>query len=439
MEIIKTQKDSKKLLHDGYAYLLEKEKCDRTYWKCDKRGICKGRAIVYEEKINITQNHSHPPDQKENEAKKIISDIKIMSSSTSSSTSNIINECISKSNIDICTKLPKQDSLKQTVRRTRASILRAEDYNKTIKGEKFLMLEKEDIMIYSTETNFNTLRKYKRWFCDGTFDSAPTGKQLYTIHSLVGINKTLPLVYCITNNRNEETYSIIFNFIKNKEIVPISITIDFERAAINEIKNVFPEAKIYGCFFHFGQCLWRKLQGLGLQNWYKNENNQHIIKKFQALAFLPPDTVHDVFNQLINSINDETDEILSDFLQYFETTWLGIVQRGRRRRPTFDIDLWNVFERMERNLPRTNNSVEGWHNAFHMRLQICHPTLQKLLQKIRLEQAATELSIRQIETGQELDRKTKKYDDLNKRLKRIFDSFENVNSLEYIDRIACNL
>ena len=38
--------------------------------------------------------------------------------------------------------------------------------------------------------------------------------------------------------------------------------------------------------------------------------------------------------------------------------------RGRRRRPCFPQELWNVCERVVEDLPRTNNSLEGWHRAF---------------------------------------------------------------------------
>ena len=84
------------------------------------------------------------------------------------------------------------------------------------------------------------------------------------------------------------------------------------------------------------------------------------IKKFQALAFVPSDRVIDAFEELVTSSNPETDELLVDFLVYFETPWIGVVQRGRRHRSLFDIDLWNVHDRVEI-LPR--NSIEGWHHA----------------------------------------------------------------------------
>ena len=45
----------------------------------------------------------------------------------------------------------------------------------------------------------------------------------------------------------------------------IEIMIDFEIGAIEAFSEQFPSAKIIGCYFHFGQCLWRKFVELGLK------------------------------------------------------------------------------------------------------------------------------------------------------------------------------
>ena len=55
--------------------------------------------------------------------------------------------------------------------------------------------------------------------------------------------------------------------------------------------------------------------------------------------------------------------------------------------------MWNVYDRVMSNLPRSNNSVEGWHNAFATRVAIAHPTIKKLAEKIRSEQSKFEIDI----------------------------------------------
>jgi hypothetical protein len=45
-------------------------------------------------------------------------------------------------------------------------------------------------------------------------------------------------------------------------------------------------------FFHFGQCVYRKIQQLGLSEPYLAEDNFRVeAKLLPALAFLPPDDV----------------------------------------------------------------------------------------------------------------------------------------------------
>ena len=43
------------------------------------------------------------------------------------------------------------------------------------------------------------------------------------------------------------------------EFRPEFILIDFEYAAIQAFMFCFPRARVLGCWFHFGQCLFRKL------------------------------------------------------------------------------------------------------------------------------------------------------------------------------------
>ena len=78
-------------------------------------------------------------------------------------------------------------------------------------------------------------------------------------------------------------------------------------------------------YFHFGQCLWRKIQNLGLQAWYNDPANANLIKSIQALAFVPVPEVFESFRALLETIDDQTDDVLGDFLTYdnmtIQTSW----------------------------------------------------------------------------------------------------------------------
>lgn len=224
--------------------------------------------------------------------------------------------------------------------------------------------------------------------------SAPIGYQLYTIHVLLNETVTIPMVFCIAKDKTEVTYNKIFSTLKehNPLLNPASIMIDYERAALNALTQNFPNAEIQGCFFHFGQSIWRHIQAHGLQQRYQNDEEFAVIlKQFRALAFVPAIDVIPIYEELIESLSDELVDDLTDFLNYFERTWIGIEHHGRRRRPLFSIELWNVRERVEQALPRTNNSVEGWHRGFDIRINTTHPSVPKLINKILIEQSNSEI------------------------------------------------
>ena len=59
--------------------------------------------------------------------------------------------------------------------------------------EDFWMYESGAVVIFATKTSLELLSKKQTWFGDGTFDSAPLGKQIYTTHAIISGNKTFLL------------------------------------------------------------------------------------------------------------------------------------------------------------------------------------------------------------------------------------------------------
>ena len=80
-------------------------------------------------------------------------------------------------------------------------------------------------------------------------------------------------------------------------------------------------------------------------------------------------------------ITDEFDDDAEKLLDYFEATWIGAPKkRGTgRKKPEFPLELWNVYDRVCADLPRSNNSIEDWHHAFADRVAIAHPTITSWL------------------------------------------------------------
>ena len=72
------------------------------------------------------------------------------------------------------------------------------------------------------------------------------------------------------------------------QLHPEKIVTDFELGVIQAVELQFPMAKVQGCFYHYAQCIWRKVQNLGLQPAYKEYASFNVfVKKMNALSFCP--------------------------------------------------------------------------------------------------------------------------------------------------------
>ena len=87
---------------------------------------------------------------------------------------------------------------------------------------------------------------------------------------------------------------------------------------------------------------------------------------------MPVNNVERAFDVLVLNVPD--DDKVVEFVSYFERTFIGDSngRRRRRRPPLFSHEMWNKFEDVMRDLPRTNNAVEAWHNAFKKSLRGNH-------------------------------------------------------------------
>ena len=265
---------------------------------------------------------------------------------------------------------------------------------------------------------------------------SPNGyDQLYTIHGFIN-GEIFPVVYALLSSRTEEAYQhLLQEILTLKEgLNPDSIMVDFELAAIRAFQNTFPTATITGCMFHFGQCVWRKLQAEGFSERYRNEPDfALLVKRLLALAFVPPQDVIDLFEHLIEDPAYRDIEAICD---YMEDNFIGRLRRGRRGPPRFSLQLWSQFSRVIDNLPRSNNAIEGWHNAFNNVVGFAHPTTTKLARKLQQEQHSTQLLRRQLELGTTPGKKKKTYIRVNEALHTMVTDYNNRDPITYLGDIA---
>ena len=156
---------------------------------------------------------------------------------------------------------------------------------------------------------------------DGTFDTVIYG-QLFTTHTKnVGI--VIPCVYALLPNKTQAKYTLLFRELVNinGNLRPASILINYELAIKNAHDVVFPGVDVKGCFFHFTQNMWKKLQENGLQARYQQDPAFVIeVRMIAALAFVPGIDITQVFNDLSNNIGQDLDVIMD----YIEDNYIGV-------------------------------------------------------------------------------------------------------------------
>ena len=89
--------------------------------------------------------------------------------------------------------------------------------------------------------------------------------------------------YGLLPGKSRDIYHQFFMGVKEEamnngqHISPEEIMTDFELTLVQSLELEFPGARIHGCYFHFAQCLWRKVQRLGLVEEYKEDE---FIRRF---------------------------------------------------------------------------------------------------------------------------------------------------------------
>lgn len=260
----------------------------------------------------------------------------------------------------------------------------------------------------------------------------------------------VPLVYVLTTNKQQETYEEVFEVLKRLEPTrnPTDITVDFEMAVMNAIRKHFELAEIHGCYFHFGQNIWRKVQEVGLQSEYaKNADFALQIRLLIALAYVPPESVFESYEELIDTEFYAEDtvskhsEAIKALLAYFQNTYVYRVSRkGTQEKAMYEPSIWNVHSVTTAGSPRTNNQVEGWHNKIAKACGTTHKDIFKFLIGLRKEQCDTEHTISRVGAGNVPAARKPQYIASEKKILKIVNKFNNDvfdgNYLPFLTSIA---
>ena len=196
------------------------------------------------------------------------------------------------------------------------------------------------------------------------------------------------------------------------------------------VRAEWPHTVIKGCNFHLGQAVQRWIATNDRQQDYHQDAEFRLcIRSLLALAYIPPGDVPMAFSR----IEDVAPERALLVLDYFKRTYIGVTRpNGEPVHARFPVATWNHWDSLEEGSPRTNNSLEGYHHSFASLLDNPHPNIFALVDRIKAEQEATTAFILQLRAGAPNRRKRRKYVELDTRLRRLRDRYEDEDTLRYL-------
>lgn len=239
-------------------------------------------------------------------------------------------------------------------------------------------------VIFATAHQLQYLCNAVTWYVDGTFKIVKLPfTQMFSVHVFVkaGLCQIqIPVAFVMMSGRSSPDYVSVFKALL--ELVPQAkvqrIVLDFEKAVWSALygmmeRDEFPRVTIKGCFFHFTQAVFRRIQNLGMKTQYARDlGTKDICRRMMSLPLLPIECVPDIFRQLKKRCDDSGIESLQKFGEYMRKNWID---------GWFSPATWVCF--ME--LVRTNNHVEGYHRGLNSRVNGAHVNFYSLIQVLHEE------------------------------------------------------
>jgi len=173
-----------------------------------------------------------------------------------------------------------------------------------------------------------------------------------------------------------------------------TFVVDFELAAVNAIRDVFPETSVKGCTFHFRQALMRRIQSEGLKAVYEASSAYPAVREWMrqimAMTILPVFAIPLAWNDLkcppptgVPSVDTRT----LAFAAYFDSTWIS---------GDLPPSMWSHYDNEG---PRTTNQAEGYHNALNTSFGVPHPSLRIFLDWLQKCEFQVQCRLTQLSSG----------------------------------------
>ena len=247
----------------------------------------------------------------------------------------------------------------------------------------------ERILMIGSVENLKQIEWCNILYMDGKSWTVPfIFKELFSIHGMIG-NKPFPLVFFLLPDCETATYEKAFQLFLDK--------LAFHHVSLHNLECIhsgcddslstsfgkcFPNVNHVGCYSNFAQSNFYKVNELGLNTKYKDDEKfRTTINMCIALAFTPSNVRKVYIDAFINYLETLQDPDASAYFKnYFMPTWINK-------------NHWKVWDWY---LKETYNVIEGWHSTLLKYLQSPDLNVYKFIFQLRKEIATNDTKIRKI-------------------------------------------
>ncbi|CAF2134675.1 unnamed protein product, partial [Rotaria magnacalcarata] len=233
-------------------------------------------------------------------------------------------------------------------------------------------------------------------------------------------NKLKEIQHQLMIHVNQESFIARSSISKSIDLINLIDTAirEFVHQGQQRLRTMYGEQKLILEFDHNDLRLVKSLYSLNPTN----EQLLHVQKLWRSKVKACKRAIQQCHDN--SSLHDQPNtEINTDFVDYFEDTFIGrVIRNNRRRAPRFSVNMWNCFSRLDEELLRTNNSSEGWNRAFKNSARE-NPSIYESIADLRIEQHSNLILAEQLEAGAVKTRKRIKYEMLNEQLQQLASNF----------------
>jgi hypothetical protein len=418
---IQSQRHQNKFEHDSFLYVKDKMSADGTivFWRCDKRGIgCNGRIWTNANdgtfnSLRIRHTCSEVGNAARVQLQTMQTRIKQRAETTMENPSTIRDESLANAPLAVLGQAPTTNAVRLMTSRARRGVAPAANpgsreeivippeyrtYEATpAVFEEFLLAdsgpEEERILVFGRASHRNWSAQMREVFVDGTFVLAPPlFTQIFVILSRRG-DFVFPVLFTLLPNKRKETYVKLFRLLREMwpDFSPDSVSVDFELAIHQALREVFAECQINGCFFHLVSNLKKHISNSHLLGRYNNDPEFALrARMITAVAFVPEQDITAALGHLEQNFLEMYPE-LEGIMEWFSNTYVGRLRNnGTRAAPTFPFATWSVLQRTLDGADRTNNYAEATNKKLKVGFGVSHPTIWKFIDGLRKLQKGLE-------------------------------------------------